>query len=56
MRRGWEVLDQAATESGAQPLSPEVWEIAMTDGRVIAFCRNRADAFHAFRAGRRETR
>lgn len=52
MRRGWEALDQAATESGAQPLSPEVWEIAMTDGRVIAFCRNRADAYHAFRAGR----
>jgi hypothetical protein len=24
----------------------------MSDGRVIAFCRNRADAYAAFRAGR----
>jgi hypothetical protein len=52
MRRGWEVLSQAATEAGAEPLSPEVWEIAMTDGRVVALCRNQADAYHAFRAGR----
>ena len=29
MRRAWQVLDRAATEAGAQPLAPEVWECVL---------------------------
>lgn len=52
MKRAWQALDQAATEAGAAPLSPEFWEVQLSDGRVIAFCRDRVDAFAVFRAGR----
>jgi hypothetical protein len=52
MHRGYAVLDEEARARGFPPLDPDIWEIAMSDGRVIAFCRNSADAFHAFRQGR----
>lgn len=52
MRRGWEALDKAATEAGAQQLDPDIWEIQLSDGRVVALCRTKADAFATYRAGR----
>jgi len=52
MRRAWEALDKAAQEAGAKELTPEVWEIETTDGRVIAFCRHFADSYSVFRSGR----
>jgi hypothetical protein len=52
MRRGWEALDKVATEAGKQPLDPEFWEIQLPDGKIIAFCRNKVDAFALVRMGR----
>jgi hypothetical protein len=52
MNRAWVALDQAATAAGALPLDPEVWEIELPDGRVIAFCRHLHDSFHVARSGR----
>jgi len=52
MRRAWEALDKAAAIVGAKQLDPEVWEIAMPDGKVIAFCKTMPEAFHVARAGR----
>jgi hypothetical protein len=52
MRRGWEALDKAAAEAGAPTLDPDIWEIPLSNGRVVALCRGRADAFAAARAGR----
>lgn len=52
MRRGWEVLDAAATKAGAKELELSVWEIRMPDGRVAAFCRDNTEAFAATWTGR----
>lgn len=52
MNRAWVALDQAATAAGAPTLHPEVWEIELPDGRVIAFCRHLHDSFHVARSGR----
>lgn len=52
MRRGWEALDKAAIAAGAQQLDPDIWEIQLADGRVVALCRTKADAFATYRAGR----
>jgi hypothetical protein len=52
MRRAWEALDKAATAAGAQQLDPDIWEIQLSDGRVVALCRTRPDAFAIYRAGR----
>jgi hypothetical protein len=52
MNRAWAALDAAATAAGAPTLHPEVWEIDLPDGRVIAFCRHLHDSFHVARSGR----
>jgi hypothetical protein len=52
MNRAWDVLDRTAEAAGAQPLDPEIWEIELPDGRVIAFCRHLHDSFHVARSGR----
>jgi hypothetical protein len=52
MRRAWEVLDKAAAEAGQQPIDPDVWEVALSDGRVVALCRNNTDGSAVSRAGR----
>lgn len=52
MNRAWVALDQAATAAGAQPLTPEMWEMELPDGRVIAFCRHIHDSYAVFRSGR----
>lgn len=52
MRRAWETLDRVAQETNQQPLSPEVWEIALSDGRVVALCRDNIDGIAIARAGR----
>ena len=44
MMAGWRALDKAAREAGNRRLSPEVWEIALPDGRVLALCRTIDDA------------
>ena len=45
MRRAWSALDKAATEAGATPLEPSVWETRLDDGTVLALCRDVASAF-----------
>src|SRR5678816_873764 len=52
MRRGWEALDQAATKAGAKPIDPEIWEINLADGRVVALCKTIPEAFAVSRSGR----
>jgi hypothetical protein len=52
MQRGWEALDEAATEAGAEPLKENMWEILLPDGRVVAFCQDNMNAYAVFRAGR----
>jgi len=52
MRRGWEALDHAATKMGAKPIDPEIWEINLSDGRVVALCKTLPDAFATVRSGR----
>ena len=50
MRRAWAMLDEAATEAGARPLSPEVWECVLpSSGEVVAIVRTEAEAHHVCR-------
>ena len=45
MRRAWLALDRAATESGAQPLAPEVWECVLpASGEVVSIVRTDVEA------------
>ena len=39
MARAWRALDTAAEAGGAAPLSPEVWELSLSDGTVVALTR-----------------
>lgn len=52
MRRGWIALDFAATAAGAATIDPDIWEIGLSDGRVVALCRSKADAFAVYHAKR----
>jgi hypothetical protein len=49
MRRGWDALDVAATEAGAEPLHPNVWECQLPNGEVVAIVRTEAEAQHVCR-------
>jgi hypothetical protein len=45
MLRAWQALDRSAREAGHEPLSSEVWEVALpTSGEVIALVRDAADS------------
>jgi hypothetical protein len=46
MARAWRALDVAAEAAEAVPLSPEVWELSLSDGVVVALTRSRAEAHH----------
>ena len=50
MRRAWLALDRAATENGAQPLAPQVWECVLpASGEVVSIVRTQAEAHHVAR-------
>jgi hypothetical protein len=49
MASAWRAVDRAATEAGAQPVSPDVWEVAGDDGVVYAIVRT-TDEAHALAA------
>jgi len=50
MKRAWAVLDEAATEAGHKPLSPEVWECVLPEsGEVVAIVRDLPEAHHVCR-------
>lgn len=52
MCAAWRALDAAAEQAGAQPLSPNVWEVALEDGTVAAIVRDNADAHAVLAEGR----
>jgi hypothetical protein len=52
MVNAWMALDRAATEAGKQPLSPDVWEIALSDGSVAAIVQENARAAFVNAEGR----
>jgi hypothetical protein len=50
MRRAWLALDRAATDAGAEPLAPEVWECVLpSTGEVVSIVRTEAEAHHVAR-------
>lgn len=44
MGKAYKALDRAATASGAQPLSPVVWEVPLKGGRVLAIVQTGPEA------------
>lgn len=52
MRRAWAYLDAEADQAGAQPLSPDVWEGRLSDGKVFGITRTGAEAYAAQAEGR----
>jgi len=44
MVKAWQACDRAAHDAGHRRLSPEVWEIGLADGSVLALCRSTDDA------------
>ena len=52
MARAWQALDAAASEAGARPLVPDVWEAEMSDGSVLAVVRSNMDAHAVLAQGR----
>ena len=44
--RARRVLDAAAEAAGAAPLSPEVWELTLSDSTVVSLTRSRAELHH----------
>jgi len=45
MKRAWEALDQAATQSGQPILSADIWEVKLpVSGRIVAFVKTSAEA------------
>jgi hypothetical protein len=52
MRRAWLALDRAATEAGAEPLAPEIWECVLpSTGEIVSVVRTEAEAHHIAREG-----
>lgn len=54
MCAAWRAVDRAAREAGADLMSPEVWEVALSDGRVLALARSNDD-FHAYASAARSS-
>jgi hypothetical protein len=52
MQRAWQALDRAAKESGAKALSPDVWEVCLSDGSVACIVHTNAEAGHVIAEGR----
>lgn len=52
MQRAWLALDAQAKANGAPSLSPNVWEVQLSDGSICAITRTGAEAGAAIREGR----
>lgn len=48
----WSALNKAAEDAGAQPISPQVWEVALPDGSVAAIVQDTAEAHAVVAEGR----
>lgn len=44
MVKAWQVLDRSATEAGKAQAAPEVWEVPLRNGSVVALVRDWRDA------------
>jgi hypothetical protein len=55
MITAWQALARAAEAAGAPILSPEVWEVSLADGTVVALVRSPEDAHAVIADGRRVT-
>lgn len=55
MKRAWQALDKAATETGQKPISADVWEVKLPNsGKIVAIVRTSAEA-HLVASPDRET-
>jgi hypothetical protein len=52
LKQLWTIMDSQATADGHKPLSAEVWEVRLADGRVLAIARTNAEAIAVQRDGR----
>lgn len=52
LKQLWRIADAQATADGHQPLTADVWEARLEDGRVLAIARTNAEAIAAQREGR----
>ena len=52
LKKGWEMLDRVASENGAKPLQPEIWEVLLPSGKVAAFVRETAESHAVIAEGR----
>lgn len=52
MQSAWRKLDALAAEAGKAPIAPEVWEIALEDGKVAAIVRSPSEAHAVAAEGR----
>ena len=41
MRKGWQMLDRVAEQSGAEALNPHVWGAVSPSGKVLPLCLTR---------------
>lgn len=48
----WGIMDAQAVADGHRPLAPDVWEVRLDDGTVLALCRTNAEAAAVQREGR----
>jgi hypothetical protein len=55
MIAAWQALAREAEAAGAPILSPEVWEVSLADGSVVALVRSPEDAHAVVAEGRRVT-
>ncbi len=53
MERAWRAVDATASAAGKSVLSPEVWEVALESGVVVAIVRTNDDARHVAADGRK---
>ena len=51
----WSALNKAAEDAGAEPIAPEVWEVALEDGSVAALVQTAAEAHAVVASGRKVT-
>lgn len=52
MQRGWQALEDAASEAGHRPVAPFIWEVVLKDGTVAAFVQTAAEASKVIADGR----
>lgn len=52
MERAWSALDREAVSLGEKPIDPDVWEVVLSDGSILAVVQTNADAHKVIEDGR----